>query len=259
MKFNSKKETKEGNCVIRTIFFDVDDTMYDEVHPKIKGELQVVEYVSEVLGRPFQEVYDTFIRSKKEVIDYSALDPNRNNRTKWYERMLQYLKTDTIDPEKLSERYWDIILNNIEPYYDFKCILPTLVERYDLYVLTDELLEIQQKKLTKLGLIDKFKGIISSTHVGVVKPNPELFEYAMKVAGSTAATSLMIGDKPTRDIRGGKSVNMATGWIRRGKFYNVDLGEDVPDIVIKNYMKLPEQIEKYIQKRGKTMPNERTL
>lgn len=36
--------------MIKTIFFDVDDTMYDEVHPKIKAELQVAEYVSEVLG-----------------------------------------------------------------------------------------------------------------------------------------------------------------------------------------------------------------
>jgi hypothetical protein len=44
---------------------------------------------------------------------------------------------------------------------------------------------------------------------------------------------------------------MVTGWIKRGKFFNVDLGTDVPDIVIKNYMMLPEQIEEYIQKNRK--------
>lgn len=89
--------------------------------------------------------------------------------------------------------------------------MPALTEKYDLYVITDELLEIQQKKLKSLSLIDKFKGIISSTHVGVVKPHFELFEYAMNVAGSTPQTSLMIGDNPKKDIRGGKSAGMATG------------------------------------------------
>lgn len=237
--------------MITTLFFDVDDTMYDEVHPKIKAELQVVEYVSEVLNIHFHEVYDTFLRSKNEVINSSTRDPNRNNRTKWYDCMLQYLKDDTLDSEKLNERYWDVILNNIEPYYDFKRILPILANKYNLYVITDELFEIQQKKLIKLGFIDKFQSIISSTHVGAVKPHPELFEYAMKAAGSKPETSLMIGDNPARDIKGGKSVNMVTGWIKRGKFFNVDLGTNVPDIVIKNYMKLPEQIEEYIQKTRK--------
>lgn len=100
---NSKKNG--DNCVIKTIFFNVDDTMYDEVHPKIKAELQVVEYVSEELRIPFDEAYDTFLRSKSETLRSSASDPNRNNRVIWYNRMLQYFGNQTLNPEELSERY----------------------------------------------------------------------------------------------------------------------------------------------------------
>ncbi len=37
-------------------------------------------------------------------------------------------------------------------------------------------------------------GIVSSSHVGMAKSNPELFRQAMNVSGSTADMSLMIGD-----------------------------------------------------------------
>lgn len=238
--------------MIKTIFFDVDDTMYDEAHPKIKAVLQVVEYVSERLDMPVKDVYDTFLVSKKEIIHDLTGDPNQNNRAKWFERMLLNLKVAALDPEELSEMYWDIILDNIEVYYDFKFILPTLTDQYDLYVLTDEIFEIQLKKLNKLNVRDAFRGIISSSHVGVVKPHPELFRHAMKTAGSTADISLMIGDSPKKDIHGGKSVNMATGWLKRGRYSNADLGLDVPNIVIDNYISLPEQIEQYEKIRNAT-------
>lgn len=77
----------------------------------------------------------------------------------------------------------------------------------------------------------------------------ELFEYAMNVAGSTPETSLMIGDNPKKDIRGGKTAGMTTGWLKRGKFFSMDLGGDVPDIVIINYMMLPGQIEQHLKQR----------
>lgn len=238
--------------MIKTNFLDVDDTMYDEVHPKIKAVLAVVECVSTKLGMPVKEVYDTFLLSKREIIHSLSGDPNQNNRAKWYECMLHNLNTTALDPQELSEMYWSIILDNIEVYYDFNYILPTLAKNYELYALTDEIYDIQLRKLNRLRVREAFQGIISSSHVGVVKPHPELFKYAMKIAGSSAETSLMIGDSPKKDIRGGKSVNMATGWLRRGRYSNVDLGLDMPDIVIDNYLSLPEQIRQFDKSRDTT-------
>ena len=233
--------------MIKAIFFDVDDTLYDEVHPKIKAEMQTAEYVATELNRPFLEIYNTFIKAKYEITD-TSYDPNTNNRAHWYESMLAYLKVNTLDPQDLGKRYWDTLLNNIEPYYDLKCILPYLSEKYELYTLSDELHEILLPKLEKLGLLTYFKKTISSTHVGATKPHPKLFEYAMEIVGSTPETSMMVGDNPSKDIRGGKSAGMATAWIQRGRYFNSNLGKDIPDIQIKNYVWFPEQIENFVKK-----------
>ena len=234
--------------MIKTIFFDVDDTLYDEVHPKIKAEMQTAEYIAAELGRPFLEIYNAFIKAKNEIVD-TSYDPNTNNRAHWYERMLKSLKITTLDPEKLSEKYWDIMQSSIEPYHDFKCVAPVLAGKYELYTLTDELHEIQLSKLTKLGLLPYFKGTVSSTNVGVLKPHPKLFQYAMEVTGSTPETSMMVGDNPSKDVKGGKAAGMATAWIQRGKYSGYDFGKDAPDIKIKNYIRFPGQIEDFVLQR----------
>ncbi len=124
-------------------------------------------------------------------------------------------------------------------YEDFKLILPKLKTKYNLYVVTDELLEIQKEKLKILGVIDSFKNIISSTQVNLIKPNPEIFEYALKVTKSNREETIMIGDNPYRDIEGAKKAGLKTGWFKRGKYEYYQLEDkNIPDIVITNYIEL---------------------
>ena len=124
-------------------------------------------------------------------------------------------------------------------YEDFKLILPKLKTKYNLYVVTDELLEIQKEKLKILGVIDSFKNIISSTQVNLIKPNPEIFEYALKVTKSNREETIMIGDNPYRDIEGAKKAGLKTCWFKRGKYEYYQLEDkNIPDIVITNYIEL---------------------
>lgn len=44
--------------------------------------------------------------------------------------------------------------------------------------------------------------MITSEDAGVKKPDPEIFAYALRRAGATAAESLMIGDDEEVDIEG---------------------------------------------------------
>ena len=227
--------------MITTIFFDVDGTLYDETDAKIKAELQTAEYISAKTGTGFDDTYNAYIESKWATINGDNKNPDRNNRIKWYQTMLDNLHITRLSAEALSTKYWEVVNENIRPYYDVTLILPQLAGKYKLYVITDELLEICEKKLNVLGLRDYFAGVISSTHVGAVKPHKELFDYAMKVATVTAEESIMVGDHPERDILGGNNAGMKTAWLRRGRYFYYS-GEK-PDIVIDNYINFPRQIE----------------
>lgn len=88
-----------------------------------------------------------------------------------------------------------------------------------------------QKKDYKLGLIsnthwrisenlrrefEKFFDVITLSYEhGYTKPHPSIFVAALKKLGTNANHCLHVGDDPTADIQGAKSVEMKTAFIKR--------------------------------------------
>ncbi|TGV02100.1 noncanonical pyrimidine nucleotidase, YjjG family [Flavivirga rizhaonensis] len=87
-------------------------------------------------------------------------------------------------------------------------ILDYLNLNYNLHIITNGFDEIQYKKLT-LSNIDKyFKTVTNSEMVGVKKPNPKIFNFALESAKSNSSQSVMIGDNYEADILGAKNIGM---------------------------------------------------
>lgn len=56
--------------------------------------------------------------------------------------------------------------------------------------------------MVSAGVDGYFKGIILSEDVGVHKPYPAIFQYALQVVGAEPASALMIGDSWENDVVG---------------------------------------------------------
>jgi putative hydrolase of the HAD superfamily len=82
---------------------------------------------------------------------------------------------------------------------------------YQLYILSNGFIEVQQLKLKSAGIAQYFSRIVLSDEIGITKPDRRLFEYAMKVTGSDAENTLMIGDNYDADILG--AINAGWGQI----------------------------------------------
>ena len=238
-----------------TLIFDADGTLYDETMPKAKAELLTAKLIASRTGYGEGEVYSLFREVKGEITQSGSLSPDRNNRTVWYAETLRRLNashgdvaasgdvTSKIDAYEASCHYWDVVYGEVEPYFDLVYILPELQSRYRLAVLTDELYDIQVEKVKRLGLAGYFTEIISSEQAGVTKPDKRLFEYALNRLGVSAGESMMIGDNPSADIRGARSVGMRTAWLRRGKYYYYPTGENErADVVFENYLRLYDEL-----------------
>lgn len=235
--------------MITTLIFDADGTLYDETMPKAKAELLTAKLIASRTGYGEGEVYSLFREVKGEITQSGSLSPDRNNRTVWYAETLRRLNTShsdvasKIDAYEASGYYWEVVYGEVEPYFDLVYILPELQSRYRLAVLTDELYDIQVEKVKRLGLSGYFTEIISSEQAGVTKPDKRLFEYALNRLGVSAGESMMIGDNPSADIRGARSVGMRTAWLRRGKYYYYPTGEsERADIVFENYLRLYDEL-----------------
>ena len=92
-----------------------------------------------------------------------------------------------------------------------------LAAKYPLTVVTNGLVEVQYEKFDKSGLRDCFSHIVLSEEVGCQKPNPKIFEEALRLNSLQAEDVVMIGDSWSSDIQGAINAGIDQIWIRKSK------------------------------------------
>lgn len=83
-------------------------------------------------------------------------------------------------------------LPNLMP--NAKKILEYLSPKYSLGILSNGFKNAQHSKMNHSGIIEYFEKIITSDQVGVNKPNPEIFKYAIEMSGVKVDEIAYIGD-----------------------------------------------------------------
>jgi len=63
-------------------------------------------------------------------------------------------------------------------------------------------------KLEKSNLFPYFQTIVISENVGINKPDPAIFDYAVSQSKTKASASIMIGDNLDADVRGAQNYGM---------------------------------------------------
>ena len=87
-------------------------------------------------------------------------------------------------------------------------VLEYLQGRYRLYILSNGFEELQCRKMRSAGIDGYFRQVILSDHLGVLKPHPQLFHFALSATQSQLSESLMIGDSWANDVAGAAGVGM---------------------------------------------------
>ena len=87
--------------------------------------------------------------------------------------------------------------------FDGTCeILDYLKKNYKLHIITNGFEEIQTKKMINSNIYHYFEKVITSESVGVKKPNPKVFNYALQMVKANPNECMMIGDNLEADIQG---------------------------------------------------------
>ncbi|WP_111685509.1 YjjG family noncanonical pyrimidine nucleotidase [Winogradskyella tangerina] len=89
-------------------------------------------------------------------------------------------------------------------------ILEYLDAKYKLHIITNGFEEAQERKLRNSNILHYFETVTNSEMVGVKKPNPKIFNFALDRAQAFAQESIMIGDSLEADIQGAEKVGMDT-------------------------------------------------
>lgn len=152
-------------------------------------------------------------------------------------------EADLRELEARAARYWHYPPSAL--YGDVVPCLQELTGRYRLGLIANQPGEVRHA-MRRDGLEPYFEVWGVSDELGVGKPDPALFELAVKAAGVASEAGVMVGDRLDYDIRPAKRVGLKTIWMLRGEAPEhptpAQLAET--DGAIESLAELPSALEK---------------
>lgn len=195
---------------ITDVFFDLDHTLWDfdrnsaltfnKIFELNNIQVNILEFLSyyEPINLEYWKLY------REEKIEKKALRYGRLNDA--FLAMKYQVDENVIF--KLSDDYIAHLTTFNYLFDNTFEILDYLNQNYKLHIITNGFEEVQHKKLNQSKIIHYFDTITNSEMVGVKKPNPKIFNYALNQANTLIDKSIMIGDSYEADIIGAKSIGM---------------------------------------------------
>jgi len=189
------------------IFFDLDHTLWDFdknsafafeiIFKKHNLEVSVVEFLEHYIPRNhhYWKLYQ---------VNQISIEHLRFYRLKDVFEALDFSITDEMI-HQLSEDYIIHLPDNNLLFDGAIEVLNYLKENYHLHIITNGFGEVQGRKLRNSKIDHFFQTITNSEMVGVKKPHPTIFEFALSLAKASKEESIMIGDSLEADIDGALS------------------------------------------------------
>ena len=198
---------------INHIFFDLDRTLWDFDKNSQDTLIQLVEgfnLISRGIDNPENFINKYKIHNER-LWDLYRIDKitKEELRTKRFRLVLEeygILDNQLVEDFGMAYVKESPLKTRLFPFAIES--LTYLHKNYKLHIITNGFQEVQHIKLEKSNLTPYFKTIITSEQVGVKKPNPLIFEYALNNTGAKVEESIMIGDDLEVDIIGAKIFGM---------------------------------------------------
>lgn len=201
------------------LFFDLDHTLWDfETNAKLT----------------LQEIYENHQLANLGIDDFDSFFTKYShyNHKLWDRYTKGFIKQDELRWKRIWLTLLDYKIAN-EPLskelsLEFLKILPTKTalflhttelldylqqKGYAMHLITNGFENVQHAKLKYSKLSKYFTHVVTSEGSNAIKPQKEIFEYALQKAKTTNAQSIMIGDNVEADILGAANVGLPTIYV----------------------------------------------
>ena len=198
----------------KDLFFDLDHTIWDfelnsketlwDLHQKYQLEAKGIDN--------FDEFYNIYSVHNHRLWDRYSKGFIKQEELRWkriYLSLLDYKIADEALSKEMSLDYLTILPDkkNLFPY-TIEILEYLKSKNYTMHLITNGFESVQFKKIKNSNLADYFTEVITSEASNSLKPNKEIFEYALKASNAKLETSIMIGDNEDADIQGAINVGM---------------------------------------------------
>lgn len=198
----------------RHIFFDLDHTLWDfdtnakESLADIYKEFSLSEKVTPL----FDDFYQKYLYHNKILWERFQNGFITAEELKWrrmWRTMMEFKNGDEKLAKDMSARFLEIlpVKQGMFPYAHE--ILDYLKNKeYQIHLITNGFEKTQWNKIRNSKIDHFFTHVITSEASNSMKPEKEIFDYAMKISGAMLTESIMIGDNLDADIQGAMNAGM---------------------------------------------------
>lgn len=196
------------------LFFDLDHTLWD-FDANARATLEQLHLD---LKLPEKGVHDFDLFYKNYAAHNERLwEKYRNGHIKQDELRIKRMWLALLDfqiadeelSRQLSELFLQLMPNRTLIFPHTQEVLQYLTDQgYQLHLITNGFEDTQHRKLKNSGLHHYFNAIVTSEGSNSLKPQKEIFQYAMDKAGATVEESIMIGDSLDVDVLGAMNIGM---------------------------------------------------
>ncbi len=201
---------------ITVISFDADGTLWDFLKVMRHSLKYVLEAITEIDPESASLLdIDKMIRIRNKVAnDLKGIIINLEEvRLRAFRETLQVIKRPNDELAKyLNEIYLKHRFEDIELYEDVIPTLNALKKKHTLGILSNG-----NSYPELCGLDEMFQFTVFSQDYGMEKPDPLIFEVALKEANCTKQQVIHIGDSLESDIAGANNAGIKCVWVNRDK------------------------------------------
>lgn len=196
------------------IFFDLDHTLWDfDTNAKaslidIFGEFRLAELVTP----DFDAFYEKYLHHNKILWERFQNGFITAEELKWrrmWRTMMEFKVGDEKLAKNLSARFLEILPVKDGMFPHAFEILDYLKNKdYQIHLITNGFEKTQWSKIRNSKIDHFFTHVITSEASNSMKPEKEIFEFAMNQSGALLHESIMIGDNLDADIQGAMNAGM---------------------------------------------------
>jgi putative hydrolase of the HAD superfamily len=203
----------------KDLFFDLDHTLWDfETNSKETiQELYTTHRLAELGIVDFDGFYSTYSAHNHRLWDRYTKGFIKQEELRWkrvYLSLLDFKVANEPLAKEMSQAYLEILPNKKHLFpYTIEILEYLKQKEYKMHLITNGFESVQFKKIKNSGLQDYFIEVITSEASNSLKPQKEIFEYALKNAKASVEKSIMIGDNEFADIQGGINMGMDTVFV----------------------------------------------
>ncbi|WP_421774015.1 HAD family hydrolase [Gracilimonas sp.] len=219
------------------IYFDLDDTLLDHKKAEQAGLRDVHNHFDMFNGISednLLETYDHINKGLWEEYGRGEIDRHELHRRRFSETF-QELGLGEGMHEEAGKVYMNYYRNHWEWIDGAKEAYDLIAEKYKVGIITNGFAETQRLKIDQFKLRETASQIVISEDVGVMKPDPKIFDHSTDLAGVNREDILYVGDSFTSDVVGGSKANWKVAWYTKTP---IEQGYKLADLIFDDYDEL---------------------